>query len=50
MKIGNILKGVICSLLISAASVKAEFEQECLEVKGLTTQCKVDSQGKISEV
>jgi len=49
MKLSTILKGVIGSLLLSATCVKAEtnFEKECSEVKNLTFDCKVNSDGKI---
>jgi len=52
MKFNKILKGLICPLLLTAISVKAEtvFEKECLEVKDLTVTCEVNSQGKIDYV
>jgi len=49
MKI-NIFKGLFCSFLLAAVCVKAEFEQQCLEVKDLTRYCEVNSEGKIQYV
>jgi len=48
----NILKGLICLILLIVVTVKAEFEfeKECLEVEDLTTICEVNSEGKIDKM
>jgi len=50
MKLSNILKSLVCPLLFSAICVQAEFVEECLEVKDITFECEVNSQGKIDSV
>jgi len=50
MKIKNIFKSLICPFLLAAVSVKAEFEQECLEVQDLTRVCIVNNEGKVENM
>jgi len=52
MKSYYFIKGIIYSVLIFALCVKAQsnYEKECLEVKDITSDCIVNSDGKISEV
>jgi len=50
MKINTILKSLIYPLFLCAISVKAEFEEECLEVKDITSICNVNREGKIYKI
>jgi len=52
MKLYYLIKGIVYSVLIFALCVKSQsnYEKECSEFKDITTDCTVNSNGKINEV